>query len=320
MLINPFQSLNHDTVLDIIEETIHQKLTNLFLPRNSYINRVYELELADSRERIIVKFYRPNRWTKAMIQTEHDFVSTLEEFELPVISPQYFHGQTLHTSTSDIHFTVYPKKGGRAINEFDRDLWEELGRTLARMHTIGAKWQDPNRIKWIPDIASKEHIETLQSTNVIPTDFRMSFNRAISHYFARVSPLFNDLEVFLIHGDCHRGNFIHRPGEGLFIVDFDDIVVGPPVQDLWMLLPDIPENCQQEIGWFFQGYDLFREFPKSTIKLIPALRGMRLIHFAAWCATQAQEPHFQQHFPEWGTNRYWNELIRDLLDICGDLN
>jgi Ser/Thr protein kinase RdoA (MazF antagonist) len=62
-----WQNLTHDSVLHAVEKTLQEKLSNLLLPRNSYINRVYELEKHDSRERFIVKFYRPGRWTEEMI-------------------------------------------------------------------------------------------------------------------------------------------------------------------------------------------------------------------------------------------------------------
>ena len=323
----PFQTLTIDHVLDTVEYTLQQKLTSLCIPRNSYINRVYELERADSRERIIVKFYRPGRWPREMIQTEHDFLKTLHEEELPVIPPLTCNGHTLHSTTlnleprtlNNIFFAIFPKKGGRAIDEFDRALWEQTGRLLARIHNIGKTWSQPNRLHWTPDIASQQHLETLHSTGVIPIDFQTSFNRVTEQLLQRIQPLFTGVDCLLLHGDCHRGNFIHRPGEGLFLVDFDDMAVGPAVQDLWMLFPGHPEQCKQEISWFLEGYDLFREFRHGTFRLIPALRGMRLIHFAAWCAIQSREPHFKHHFPHWGTARYWNELIRDLQGVMEEV-
>ena len=39
---------------------------------------------------------------------------------------------------------------------------------------------------------------------------------------------------------------------------------------------------------------------------------MRQIHFAAWCAIQANEAQFKHHFPQWGSIQYWNELIKDI--------
>jgi len=122
-------------------------------------------------------------------------------------------------------------------------------------------------------------------------------------------------KFILLHGDCHKGNFIVRPGEGLFIVDFDDMCFGPAIQDLWMLLPDVVENCQNELSWFLDGYETFRAFDPDSLNLIPYLRAMRIIHYAAWLAVQSGEPDFNHNFPEAGTSRYWNLLIKDLQEI-----
>ena len=62
-------------------------------------------------------------------------------------------------------------------------------------------------------------------------------------------------------------------------------------------------------------YTVFRDFPQAELKLVPILRAMRQIHFAAWCAIQKADPHFQHHFPDWGSIRYWNELVKYELPV-----
>jgi Ser/Thr protein kinase RdoA (MazF antagonist) len=84
---------------------------------------------------------------------------------------------------------------------------------------------------------------------------------------------------------------------------------------MWMLLPGTPDECPQELAWFIEGYETFREFPHSALPLIPSLRMMRIIHFAAWCAIQRNDLDFAEHFPDWGTTPYWNSLIRDLQQL-----
>jgi Ser/Thr protein kinase RdoA (MazF antagonist) len=81
------------------------------------------------------------------------------------------------------------------------------------------------------------------------------------------------------------------------------------------LLPGSPEQCENELAWFLKGYEVFRPFDRRLLKLIPLLRGMRIIHFASWLAIQSKEPGFAGHFPEAGTKRYWNELIKELQEI-----
>ena len=315
-----WQELDHDTILHGVEEILGEKLSNLLLKRNSYINRVYELEKHDPRERMIVKFYRPGRWTEAMILEEHRFLHDLATAEVPVIPPIDLNGQTLFY-LKGIAFEIMPKKGGRALNEFDKDAWEELGRLLARIHLIGALHKQADRLIWRPGRATREHLKVLAERDFLLPDFRDSFFATVEKLILIADPLFDDQEYILIHGDCHKGNLLHRPGEGIYIVDFDDICIGPPAQDLWMLLPDKVEKCEQEIGWFLKGYQTFRPFDLNSLDLVPYLRAMRIVHYAAWLAVQSKEPDFGVHFPQAGNKRYWNELIRELQEILyGDFS
>jgi Ser/Thr protein kinase RdoA (MazF antagonist) len=164
-------------------------------------------------------------------------------------------------------------------------------------------------------VATEHHLEVLFNTDYLLADFQKSFQHAAEQFIKKADPFFNHQEFILLHGDCHKGNLIHRPGEGIFIVDFDDICFGPPVQDLWMLLPGSVEDCENELNWFFKGYEVFRSFDRRSLSLIPLLRGMRIIHFVSWLAVQSKEPGFTKHFPKAGTKRYWNELIKELQEI-----
>ena len=221
-------------------------------------------------------------------------------------------------------FTIMGKVGrtygfstGRALDEFDKEGWKGIGRLLGRIHLISKHREKSNRIVWRPNTATSHHLDILVGTKAILPDFENSFLSASRAFIDFAEKRFSETEPvsILIHGDCHRGNFIHRPGEGVYLVDFDDICQGPPVQDLWMLLPDTVEKSQNELSWFFEGYETFNQFDRASLELIPILRGMRLIHFASWCAIQKDEPHFDQHFHDWGSKRYWNELIKDLNGI-----
>ncbi|OGC09426.1 hypothetical protein A3J90_05075 [candidate division WOR-1 bacterium RIFOXYC2_FULL_37_10] len=309
-----WQNLTHDTIFNSLEETLQVKLSNICIKRNSYINRVYELEEFDSHKRFIVKFYRPKRWTFQMIQEEHLFLKELSADEVSVIPPIEINGKTLFT-LFDIFYAIFPKKGGRAIDEFNQEGWETLGRILAKVHTVGEKHKNSIRIKWRPSVATKHHLQVLLETNYLLSDFKDSFIKTVELFINKFDPLFENQELILIHGDCHKGNLIHRPNEGIFVIDFDDICVGPPVQDLWMLLPDVIENSKRELEWFLKGYETFRVFNKRSLELAEPLRGMRIIHYIAWLAIQSGEPDFQKHFPDSGTPKYWSSLIKDLQGI-----
>lgn len=305
-----WKSLNPESVISAVERVVGTRLTNLCLPRNSYINRVYEVEMG-TKERLIAKFYRPHRWTQDMILGEHAFLQKCANLDIPVIPPISYENKTVF-EFDGILFALFPKKGGRVVDELNEDLWKETGRLLGRVHNVGQTLSNPERVLWRPSVATQTHFETLQTQNVIPEEYKPIFKQAVSSFIQKADPLFTG-EMQLIHGDAHFGNIIYRPGESLYLVDFDDCCVGPIAQDLWMLLPDEPSACANEIRWFIDGYTTFRPFPNSQLDLIPALKIMRQIHFSAWCAIQKNEPHFQYHFPDWGNTPYWNQLVKDIL-------
>jgi len=311
---NPWQNLNHNTIINAVELATGEKLSNILIQRNSYINRVYELEKYESKERIIVKFYRPGRWEKGLIQEELFLLNTLKDNDINVVAPLTYHQENLF-NFEGINFTIFPKKGGRALDEFDEQRWQEIGRLIARMHLTSRTITNSQRIIWKPEIATGKHLDILLKGDHLPLNFRDSLKNSVDLLIDKTAQLFANEPLFLIHGDCHRGNLIHRPGEGVFIVDFDDSSVGPAVQDIWMLLPGTIEETERELEWFLSGYETFREFNRSSLTLIPALRAMRIIHYAAWCELQSEDSGFSEQFPEWGTTRYWNEIIRDIQSI-----
>jgi Ser/Thr protein kinase RdoA (MazF antagonist) len=123
---------------------------------------------------------------------------------------------------------------------------------------------------------------------------------------------FEGIDMQRIHGDCHRGNILERPDEGLLVIDFDDMMTGPPVQDLWLLLPDHADKARREMDLILQGYERFLEFDDRSLRLVEILRAMRIIYFLAWCSTQLDDFRFKTNFPEWGSDMFWQREIADL--------
>ncbi|MBN3033921.1 MAG: serine/threonine protein kinase [Candidatus Saganbacteria bacterium] len=309
-----WKNLTPENIFGAVETTLGEKLSNICLKRNSYINRVYELERHGSGERLIVKFYRPGRWAAAQIAEEQRFLRELAADELPVIPPLAVNGETLF-GWGEISYALFPKKGGRAVDEFDKEGWQTLGRTVARIHRAGERHKTSTRMYWRPAVAAGQHLELILRSGFILPEFKAALAKAAELFIHKADPMFAEDKFILLHGDCHKGNIIFRPNEGYFVVDFDDMCFGPPVQDLWLLLPDTLERSANELNWFVAGYETFRPFDYEALELIPALRGMRIIHYAAWLAVQSGEPDFLNNFPQAGSPRYWNTLIKELQQI-----
>src|SRR2546428_4578920 len=80
-----FFALTPDRVLDAVEVG-GLRCTGRCLPLRAFENRVYEVELEDER-RLVVKFYRPGRWSRETILDEHAFLADLAAAEVPAVAP-----------------------------------------------------------------------------------------------------------------------------------------------------------------------------------------------------------------------------------------
>ena len=81
-----FDRITPEYFLPALEDALACRLTGLASALPSYINRVYEIEAATG-ERLVVKFYRPGRWTREAILEEHDFLWDCDGEEIPVVPP-----------------------------------------------------------------------------------------------------------------------------------------------------------------------------------------------------------------------------------------
>ena len=122
-----FFSLTPDAVLAAVEAAGHVT-TGLCYALNSLENRVYEVECEEAG-RLIVKFYRPGRWSRPTIEDEHRLLAALQEAEIPVCAPQPLPGgHTLGSTAEGIYFAVFPKTGGRSPDELRGDDFVQIGR------------------------------------------------------------------------------------------------------------------------------------------------------------------------------------------------
>jgi len=314
--VGDFTNLTPDALLDAIEHALTTPMTGFAHPLNSYINRVYEVQTCVGT-RLIAKFYRPGRWPLAALQAEHAFVQECAAAEIPVVAPLPLSNGTTLGAADGIFFAVYNKRRGREFEPVDADHWRRLGRIIGRMHSVGSVHAAPARITLHPEVSTAADIGQLRSADVIPARFKSEFKRLSDAIMATIVPLFADAELIRIHGDCHQGNLLERPEEGLMLIDFDDMAMGPPVQDLWMLLPGHRHEVRQQIDFILSGYEDFREFDDCSLKLIEPLRIMRILYFMAWCCKQRRDPNFQIKFPDWGSEAFWS---RELTDLQRQLN
>ena len=305
-----FEHLVPDVMLDAVEQASGLKMTGLASPLPSYINRVYEIETSGG-ERMIAKFYRPGRWSLAALQDEHDYVADCAADEIPVIAALEFNGETLHEADG-IYFTIFPKRYGRQLEINTDEDFVRVGRLLGRVHVAGSKRESHERTDLHPSRSTELHIKELIDGGFVTPRSLDEFSELTTKILNLITDLFDDVEFMRIHGDCHCGNLLDRPDEGIMIIDFDDMMVGPPIQDMWLLLPDQANACRRELGLILKGYEQFREFDDHSVRLIEPLRAMRIIYFLAWCSRQVNDYKFQTLYPQWGSDAFWQREVSEM--------
>jgi|WetSurMetagenome_2_1015567.scaffolds.fasta_scaffold14612_7 Ser/Thr protein kinase RdoA (MazF antagonist) len=306
-----FKVLTPDLIINSVEKAVGKRFTGLLIQHPSYINRVYELQAMDT-ERVVAKFYRPGRWSREALEDEHAFIADCDADEIPVVAPITLSNGSTLMNIEGINLAVFPRKGGRMFEINTDEDWVRVGGIIGRIHAAGAKRQAPHRVRLHPGISTRADIEFLLEGGFIHPELRDAFRELCFQILGEITGLFNGVEYIRIHGDCHRGNLIERPGEGLMVIDLDDMMTGPPVHDLWLMLPDHYTRAKREIELIMSGYEEFREFDYSTLKLIEPLRFMRIIYYLAWCARQGDDLDFQRDHPDWGNEMFWS---RELVDL-----
>ena len=224
---------------------------------------------------LIAKFYRPARWSYDQILEEHAFCAELTAAEWPVVPPLIGpNGQSAHRD-GEFVFALFTRFGGHAPELDKLDTIELLGRSLGRLHAVGALSPFQHR----PAINMEDYgvasREFLLSSDSIPTNLREAYDTLTRDILKIVEVRFRDCRYAAIrlHADCHRGNILWRDDRAVF-VDFDD----------------------------------------RELSLVESLRTLRMMHYAAWIARRWSDPAFPPAFSWFNTERYWAEHILSLRE------
>ena len=307
---HPFDALTPDVILDAVDSAgfvTDGRLMGL----NSFENRVYQVGLEDTTP-VVVKFYRPQRWSDAQILEEHAFSRFLREQEMPVVAPlANDRGETLFYHAG-FRFTVFPRQGGHAPELDNADHLLVLGRTLARWHAAGndRPFQTRPAIDIIADCrAAVDYV----NQGVVDPNFSGRYRDLGGALIEAMEQRLDGVtwQAINVHGDCHTGNILWRDDLPHF-VDLDDSVRGPAMQDLWMLLSGDAEENSQQLRTLSKGYETFLPFPWAQRRLIEPLRARRMLRHSAWLAQRWDDPAFPLAFPWFDSPRYWQDHINDL--------
>lgn len=317
---HPFDTLTPEFVV-AAAESIGVQSDGRLLALNSYENRVYQVGVENAVP-VVVKFYRPGRWSRACIEEEHAFAQELTHAEIPVVAPLCVDGRSLFERDS-FWFAVYPRQGGRWPELVNADDWQWLGRFLGRIHAIGRSGRFRHRPRLSIAAWAGDACHYLQREDWIPEHLQRAYDSITAELLQRMEEQWQqvaDLAQLRLHGDCHLGNVLWVEGQGPHFVDLDDCMTGPAIQDLWMLLSGSRAEQTTQLREVLTGYSQFADFDYRELALIETLRTLRQMHYAAWLARRWQDPAFPRAFPWFGEPRFWERHVLDLREQLAALD
>lgn len=301
-----YSLLSPDFMLDAIE-SIGIRVDSGLLELNSYENRVFQFQ-DEERQRLVVKFYRPQRWSDEQIQEEHDFSLELKLAEIEVVAPLQFDGCSLFVYQG-YRFAIFPSAGGRPIEVDNLDALESVGRNLGRVHQLAS--QRP--FLYRPTLSIAEFVQTpkqiLQQSHFVPKQLQVTFFDAFELLEKQIELQYqpDDKQLIRLHGDLHAGNILWR--DKVTLLDFDDCRQGPAVQDLWMMLHGERHEQLLQLEVMLEGYEEFCCFDAKQLKLIEPLRAMRMMNYMGWIAKRWHDPAFSRHFSWFTDEQYWQQQV-----------
>lgn len=330
----PYAGLDPDAVLDALDG-VGLRGDGRLIQLNSYENRVFQVFLEDGRV-VVTKFYRPARWTDQQILEEHRFAAELAGHEIPVAAcwPLQIDPQSRHAAGIDIlgptlaqlttrgqayRFSVAVRLGGRAPELEDPATLEWIGRFIGRLHAVGAITPFEYRATLDVDTFGTQARDWLLAHQIVPPQAEPDWRDTVDRALRAIVQAFDDGPAprhLRLHGDCHLGNVLWT-SDGPHFVDLDDAMMGPAVQDLWMLLSGDRASMTQQLAAVLEGYEQFMDFDWRELRLVEALRTLRMIHHSAWIARRWNDPAFPPAFPWFASPSYWAEQttrLREQID------
>ena len=259
---HPYDQLTPDFVLDAVE-SIGLETDSRILSLNSYENRVYQVGIEESLP-LIAKFYRPFRWTKEAILEEHQFTQNLLAQDISVVSPLEIQGATLH-HFQGFYFTLFPRQGGHAPEVDNADTLFRIGRNIGRIHQSAGEQIFEHRKTLSVQEWATESRQFLLENDFIPSSLIPAYETLSKDIIEKIKTVGNltSFKPIKLHGDCHLGNIIRRGDASFHLIDLDDMVMGPEVQDIWLAIPGVDQYAIQDRAILLEAYETMRPFPRE---------------------------------------------------------
>jgi Ser/Thr protein kinase RdoA (MazF antagonist) len=329
-----FSDLDPGQVLDALD-AVGLRGDGRVLQLNSYENRVFQVFLEDGSA-VVAKFYRPGRWSDEQILEEHAYALELAQAEVAVPPPLTLRtdaaaaAATLHGDPPTLacrqhaggllRYAAAARCAGREPELEDPQALRQLGRFIGRLHAVGRRRPFRYRHHLDPRADGQRALSLLLEGRFVPDTQAAAWRQACEQALAAVEAAFAATPpqaTLRLHGDCHLGNVLWRrtaTENAPHVVDLDDAMQGPAVQDLWMLVSGDGATMARQLDILLSGYEQFSDFDDRERALIEPLRTLRMVRHSAWLAERWDDPTFPLNFPYFGSAAYWAQQTAQLRE------
>lgn len=305
-------------------------------------NRVYGFGPPDGPG-VVVKLYRPGRWSSDALREEVAFVDDLANAGVAVLPTRP--GTARPGTWRGIHYVVLDRVDGDRTTMEDRELLapdevRALGEQLAVMHEVGQATIATHRPTWSPQPVLEGNLRFLEQARAIPDEVLTELREVVEALCAVCVTRFEGVPMLRIHGDLGLNNVLWPAGRPV-VMDFDDFTMGPAEQDLLTLAfgyqiegdpATAPVRLTAESGnddwnrslavrrqvrsYLLEGYRRRRPLDDDE-SLVEPLLFMRLLWFDAWRWARRDDPGFAEVRSQLPTVTAWRRRIEDFRRRLG---
>ena len=327
--------MNQDAVFKLAEEAIKHwdvevKSINLHLQSE---NTVFKVEGLDGNT-YALRIHRKGYHDLEELNSEHVWTSSLSNAGLLVPEAVVTRSGEAYTSVSFLNSSEYRYVGlvkwieGTILNDLIldleekdvSDLYESLGKVVAKFHKATIAWEKPKDFKrhsFDTDglLGSKPFWGRFWEAQNATTREREKLSLIRNNITEILSKLPRDINSFgMIHADLHSQNVLIQ-GKSLSVIDFDDSGFGWYGFDLavaiWDRLDFTATGCHFDIAYksLIRGYLEERPNAKDIIETIPTFLLMRTLMIIRWIEDR----------PESGYEAFIPVLIQASIDQAKQL-
>ena len=210
----------------------------------------------------------------------------------------------------NLHAVLFSWLEGEELGDEPTDeMMRAAGRAMARMHAAAQDIRLPESASLpIVDDVFWDNGDSIEPSDLVTTEEKAIIAKAVEKIEAITRDLYSRNRPQLIHADIHRWNVMWQ-GSDVAIFDFDDCVIGLPVQDIAVTL--YYNDTDEQDAAFLAGYQELAPLPEFTHDEMSALKLQRRIVLLSYIL-ETENPEHRAIVPE-----YLAKTIKRIEEVFG---